>query len=199
MTENTNRNNNKSDNSTKQAAPTLEETVAKTILQANTTGSTIEIDGCKYEVTEPTPATLMLVSAEVSKMPKVSYNSDNVLYETLRTAKDTTPIIGKVAAILILGAKRIRENRKISYGRQVRKWSWRHFKHYTAWETSEEKTELEYLAEYIAESLTIATLSEFIGKRLGEMQVGDFFGLTTSLSAVNILKPTKEVETARGE
>jgi len=31
-------------------------------------------------------------------------------------------------------------------------------------------------------------------KRLTDMEVGDFFGITTSLSETNLLKPTKEVE-----
>lgn len=81
---------------------TLEEQVASTILQASTIGKTITINGEEYEITDPTPATLMMVSAEVSNMPKVNRDSENILVEVLRTAKDSVPIIGRIAAILLL-------------------------------------------------------------------------------------------------
>ena len=31
-------------------------------------------------------------------------------------------------------------------------------------------------------------------RRLNDLEIGDFFGITTSLSEINLLKPTKEVE-----
>lgn len=177
---------------------TTEQIVAETILQTSTTGSKIDIDGMEYTITDPTPATLMMVSAEVSCMPHVNQQADNILFEVLRMAKDAQPI-GRIAAILILGAKRVRENYEISWRKKVRKWSWRKFRHITEWKVMKTQNELDWLAEQLIDTLTTATLSNLIMKRLGEMQIGDFFGLTTSLSAINILKPTKEVETARGE
>ena len=179
---------------------TLEEQVASTILQASTIGKTITINGEEYEITDPTPATLMMVSAEVSNMPKVNRDSENILVEVLRTAKDSVPIIGRIAAILLLGAKRISQHREITVEETKKRWSWRKFRFVKETTISSKGWEMDYLAHRITTDLTISTISDFISKRLGEMQVGDFFGLTTSLSAVNILKQTKEVEeTAHGE
>lgn len=180
------------------AGKTLEQIVAATILQTTTTGSVIDIDGQKYTIADPTPATLIMVSAEVSRMPKINAATDNILFEVLRTAKDMQPI-GRVAAILILGAKRIKENRLIVLSRQVKKWSWKKFRRVETWEPVCTRKEIDWLAERILESLSPQTISNLITKRLAEMQVGDFFGITTSLSAINILKATKEVETAPGE
>lgn len=178
--------------------------VAETILQTSTTGSTISIDGQEYTITDPTPATLMMVSSEVSKLPKVDMGSENILFEVLRTAKDMQPI-GRIAAILILGAKRIREDNEQGGNKgcstpTTRRYGWFAFlTKKNKKEVVRKKSELDTLAQKCLETVTIRTLSAFIGKRLSEMQVGDFFGLTTSLSAVNLLKATKEVETVHGE
>lgn len=172
---------------------TLEQQVADTILQHRTTS--LEIEGRTYEIPAPTPATIMMVSAEVHRMPKISQNPASILSEALLTAKDCGAV-GRIAAILVLGAKRINENRKVVRG-ESRKWSWRKFRFIT---TQETESELDFVARHIMEELTPATLNETITKRLVEMQVGDFFGLTTSLSAVNILARTREVEqTAHGQ
>lgn len=179
--------------------------MAETILQASTTGNTINIDGQEYTITDPTPATLMMVSSEVSKLPKVDMESENILFEVLRTAKDMQPI-GRIAAILILGAKRIREGSEQGGNKggstpTTRRNGWFSFlqtKNNNK-EAVQKRSELDTLSQKCLETVTIRTLSAFIGKRLSEMQVGDFFGLTTSLSAVNLLKTTKEVETAHGE
>ena len=164
---------------------TLEQQVADTILQHKTTS--LEIEGRTFEIPAPTPATIMMVSAEVHRMPRINPNPKSILNEALLTAKDCEAV-GRIAAILVLGAKRINESRK---------WSWRKFRFITKQET---ESELDFVTRHILEELTPATLNETITKRLMEMQVGDFFGLTTSLSAINILKKTKEVEqTAPGQ
>lgn len=177
---------------------TIEEIVADTILQGNMTGKVITIDGKDYRITDPTPATLMMVSAEVSKMPHIDMHPDNILLEVLRTAKNAKPI-GRIAAIMILGAKRIMEHNKVTLCKQTKRWSWRHFRYVHEWTESNSVNELDYLTKVILTSITIQTLSDFITERLKELQIGAFFGLTTTLSEVNILKPTKVVETAHGE
>ena len=164
---------------------TLEQQVCDTILQRKTTS--LEIEGRTYEIPAPTPATIMMVSAEVHKMPRIQQNPKSILNEALRTAKDCEAL-GRIAAILVLGAKRINENHKVVRSER-RKWNWRKFRFTTEQET-----------ESIMEELKPSTLNETITQRLMEMQVGDFFGLTTSLSAINTLEATKEVEqTAPGQ
>ena len=179
--------------------PPFEQRVAEAILQGSLKGKVFEVGGEKYTVTEPTPATLMMVSAEVAKMPQVNANTDNVLHEILRTAKDTE-VLGKIAAILIIGAKRIKEHRQKTVYLSSERLNF--FKRITTSFKRKERTveEIDWLSEYLLDNVTIKTLAELISVRLAEMQIGDFFGLTTSLSAVNIIKATKEVEeTVHGE
>ena len=164
-----------------------------TILQCKTTS--LEIDGRTYEIPAPTPATIMPVSEETSKMPLINKETKSIFLETLRTARDCKAI-GRIAAILVLGAKRIRENHQVVIS-ETKKWSWRRFRFTKHQETM---NELDFVAMRIMEDITPATLNETITKRLMEMQLGDFFGLTTSLSEINTLARTKEVEqTAHGQ
>ena len=55
-------------------------------------------------------------------------------------------------------------------------------------------SELEYLSMLILENCSPATIGQVVSKRLIDMGLSDFFGLTTSLSEANLLKSTKEVE-----
>lgn len=102
---------------------TLEQQVADTILQHKTTS--LEIEGRTFEIPAPTPATIMMVSAEVHRMPRINPNPKSILNEALLTAKDCEAV-GRIAAILVLGAKRINESRKVVKS-ESRKWSWRKF------------------------------------------------------------------------
>ena len=175
----------------------LEKLVTDTILQRES--DVITIDGKEYPIASPTPATLILISEQVSQMPDIDKNvknEDEVIREVLKKAKDFS-IIGRIAAILILGAKRIREQRTIekTYHESVEKWSWKKHRFVlTAVQHTKEVLEVDYLAERILDEVTNETLYKLVEKRLKQMQIWDFFVLTTSLSEANILKPTKEVE-----
>lgn len=178
---------------------TIEKKVADAILEKAT--DTITIEGNEYPIAPPTTGTLILISALVSTMPVVKKDAKNALYEVLSTAKDLS-VIGKIAATLILGAKRIKEQRKVckTATTQHRHWSWRKFRKVTDVTTkSTEVLEVDFLAEKLLDEVTTQTLNNIIVKRLGESQFGDFFVLSTSLSEVNLLKRTKEVETASGD
>lgn len=178
---------------------TLEKKVADAILER--ASDSITIEGKEYPIAPPSPATLILVSELVATMPIVKKDAENALYEVLSTAKDLS-VIGKIVATLILGAKRIKEHRKIeiSHTEKSKRWSWRKFRFmFSERKTTKEIEELDYLAEKILEEVTPATLLKVVIKRIGNMQVMDFFELTTSLSAANLLKRTKEVETASGD
>lgn len=178
---------------------TLEKKVADAILER--ASDSITIDGKEYPIAPPSPATLILVSELVSTMPIVKRNSENALYEVLSTAKDLS-VVGKIVATLILGAKRIKEHMKVTVAHveHSKRWSWRKFRFVSSDSiTTKEVEELDFLAEKILEEVTPETLLKVVIKRIGNMQVMDFFELTTSLSAVNLLKRTKEVETAYGD
>ncbi len=169
--------------------------MADVILQKE--GNAIEIEGRKYEMAPPSSATIILVSAMVSQMPIVNKDTDNILFEVLKTAKDTD-IVGRIAATLILGAKRIREGHTVTIATK-RRWSWKKMR----WiEETTTMPEEEYIARVILEEVAPKTLVDAISERLLDMQVADFFALTTSLSVINITKRTREVEataTASGE
>ena len=178
---------------------TIEKKVADAILEKAT--DTITIEGNEYPIAPPTTGTLILISELVSTMPIVNKDAKNALYEVLCTAKDLS-VIGKIAATLILGAKRIKEQHKVckTETEQHKHWSWRKFRMVTDTKTkSVEVLEADFLAEKLLDEVSTQTLNNIIVKRLGESQFGDFFVLTTSLSEVNLLRRTKEVETASGD
>lgn len=177
----------------------LEKKVADTILQR--ASDVIEIDGREYPIAPPTPATIILVSELVSEMPAVDRKAGSILHEVLGTARDMR-IIGRIAATLILGAKRIRENRMVMVAEEApaRRWSWKKFRFTLQQpERSEAIFEVDYLAERILYEVSPGTLLKIVSKRLGMMQIGDFFELTASLSEANLLKRTKEAVTASGD
>lgn len=178
----------------------LETKVVDTILERTT--DTITIDGKDYPIAPPTAGTLILVSELTAKFPVISEAPKNIYQEVLATAKDMK-ILGNIVATLILGAKRIKENRTVSVSKtthEIRKWSWRKFRYVkeNITETTE-MLEVQYLAMRLIDEVSNATLLKIIAKRLGMMQVQDFFELTTFLSVANRLKATREVETASGE
>lgn len=171
----------------------LEKLVTDAILQR--ASDVIVIDGTEYPIAPPTPATLILVSELVSKLPVVNRQADNILLEVLSIAKDLS-IIGKITATLILGAKRIKEQRYITieHTTETRRWSWKRFRFVVERATTTRKVlEVDYLAERILDEVTNETMLRVVLKRLGMMQIADFFELTTSLSEANQLKRTREV------
>ena len=174
--------------------------MADAILQRS--GDSLEIDGNVYPIGPPTPATLILVSEQIAEMPEMRLDAESLLFEVLNKARYCRPL-GKIAAILILGAKRVNEHRRITVERAVphRIFDWMRFRRATVYRRKErvEVDELEHLSSLILEGCTNETLRKVITKRLNNMQISDFFGLTTSLSEANMLKRTKEVETAYGE
>lgn len=179
---------------------TIEKKVADTILQRSS--DSLEIAGNVYPIAPPTPATLILVSEQIAEMPDIRFDAENILFEVLNKAKDCKPL-GKIVATLILGAKRANEHRTVIVDKIVPKRVFRWNK--LRWETEYfhkgqvEMDELEHLSTLILEECTNSTLREVVTKCLNNMQISDFFGLTTSLSEANLLKRTKEVETASGE
>lgn len=158
----------------------LEKKVVDCILQRQ---ETITIGNMEYQLAMPTPATLILISELVATMPIIDKDS-NVLNEVLSKAKDLS-VIGKIAATLILGAKRIKERNRIILKTGIFR--------------RKRVLEYDYISEIILEEVTNASLMKLVTSRLNSMQIGDFFVLTTSLSEANLLKRTKEVETVSGE
>lgn len=178
---------------------TIEKKVTDAILQRAT--SVLEVNGVSYPIAPPTPATLILISEQIAEMPGMNLEAENILLEVLSKAKHCEPI-GKIAAILILGAKRVKEHRTVKIEKVVPTsvFSWKKLRKVTKYQKElVEVDELDHLASLILEDCSNRTLRDIVAQRLNDMQVSDFFGITTSLSEVNLLKRTKEVETASGE
>ena len=178
----------------------LEQAVSDAILQKSS--EAITIDGVTYPITPATVATVIMVSELAAQLPTVNKETDNILQEVLGTARDCK-VLGRIAATLILGAKRVKEGRQkeLKETAHVRQWSWRKMRHVTREvENVRCVPELDYLAEKILDEVTNDTLTKLLGARLGLMQIGSFFELTTFLGGANLLRRTREVEeTASGD
>lgn len=161
----------------------IEKKVADTILQKS---KTVEIGGETYEVAPPSTATLILVSKEVAMLPPIEVNKEtDILTETLRIAKDCS-FLGDIIAILILGANRITEKKRV-----VKKRFFGLIKDVSDITVNRQKE----LADLLLRHKSPKELNELTAHLLSGMEIGDFFGLTTSLIEINLTKPTKEVET----
>lgn len=150
----------------------------------------IEIEGKTYKIAPPSIATLVLVSEIISHFPIVEQKvpKEKVLYYVLHYAKQFSAL-GEMTAILILGAKGLKEERtetvekRYLFGLIRRK--------YERKVIIDKKAEL---AKIIMENVRPSVLFNLVVKRLNQLEITSFFGITTSLSEANILKPTKEVE-----
>lgn len=150
----------------------------------------LELDGVKYEIAPPSTATLIMVSAIVSTFPVVDINTpkEKILYSVLHSAQYYKGL-GDLAAVLILGAKGLKEER-IVQTEERRLWGlWRVKKEQKI--IVDRKAEL---SKIILEEMRPSVLFNCIVRRLQSMDVADFFAITTSLSEVNLLKTTREVE-----
>lgn len=162
----------------------IESRVAAAILERNL--ATLEIDGESYDFAPPSLATLILVSEIISTLPVVEeVKKEDRLYSALHYAKDFKAI-GDIAAILILGAKNLTERRERVIEKRSLFGLIRRRKKIV--ETIDRKAEL---AEKIILNVRPSILYNVIIERLKQNEIATFFAITTSLSAANILKPTK--------
>lgn len=169
---------------------TIESKVKQTILQ-NTTD--ITIGGKVYKVAPPSVATLICVSEAVSTLPAVRLDADKVVDEVLSIAKDCRPL-GEIVAILMLGAKGLTETRREVKTVEKRRF-WGLIKKQEQVEVVEVIDHKAALARTILEDYSPSQLKELVGLLISKMEIGHFFGLTTSLTEVNLLRPTREVVT----
>lgn len=172
---------------------TTEERVAQTILQQP---MVIHVGDNDYSVAPPSTATLILVSAAVSRLPILELNPEKIVQGVLHNAKDCE-VVGEIIATLILGAKHV--NDPVKTKRKCRCSILFGLIHYNRNKKVRE-TKREQLSRELLENLTPRELQDNLAKILATMQIGDFFGLTTFLNEINQTRPTKVVEpTAPGQ
>ena len=178
-------------------AQTIERQVADAILEQPV--GKVTLRGRDYPVSHPSPATLIMVSALCSELLVVDIGG-NVLTEVLRTAKGCQ-VVGRIVATLILGAKRVKESHEVEVVRTVaNRGFWRRLLHLPCRQSaiSEKVAEIDYFTEVLLEDFTPSQLRELAQRLFFYSEVADFFGLTTSLCAANLLRRTREVETVSG-
>lgn len=148
---------------------TIEERTAEAVLQ---TPQDVVIGKRTYRVAPPCCATLIEVSKLVPSVPYVEIMGDQV-NEVLAMAKDARPLFEQVA-ILILGAKAIRDDRPRKF------LFWR------------KKSRLEALTDELMYECTPSEINKARGEILGMMEVGDFFEFTAFLQEIGLIQATRE-------
>lgn len=164
---------------------TLEEQTAGAMLQMP---RTVQIGAETYPVPAPTIATLMLASEAVARLPAVRLDTQNVILECLYVAKDCRAL-GDVIATIVLGAKNLRERRRVSERRCFGLLS------RTRWVEADRRSEL---SQKILEEMSPEQMSDLLARLLAGMQPAFFLGITTSLIEVNLLRATRTETTASG-
>lgn len=178
------------------ATETIEQKTARAILE--TDEETIDIAGEKFTYGKPTLATIIMVSELVSQLPTFprEVDSSGVIHAVMQGAKDER-VIGKILACLILGAKRVKENRQVyapldNQGTPKKRHRWQFWKRDTAKPIGRILPEIDYIAERALDNLDVNDAVAIISKRLGKLNISGFFALTTSLKTeANMLRPTR--------
>lgn len=161
---------------------TIEQKVSETILQKPLA---LKIGNDTYEVSPPSIATLILASAEISRLPDVKMSPENLLPESLANISDYRPV-ADMLAVLILGAKGLK-SRKVE--RKSRLFG------LVSTDVETEVDEKSRLAERILEEWTLPQIREAFTSIVSRMGLVDFFALTVSLREVNLLRRTRETGT----
>lgn len=169
---------------------TLEQKVSQTVLQQ---AEDIQIGSRTYKFYPPSTATLILASEAISLLPHLRLDEDRLVEDTLFAAKECR-VLGDIVAILLLGAKNLTE--KIAVPKTKEKRLLRGLIKITR--TTEEEVVIDRkaeLAKELLEDLSPRELNNLTAKLLQRMQLADFFGLTTFLTEINLLRQTKVEET----
>lgn len=176
----------------------IEKRVVDTVLERAT--DVLTLDGVDYTLAPPTLATIIMTSELAATLPSFTLGDDSdLLHEVLYNAKHCRTL-GKITAVLLLGAKRVLENRQVpvKYERTQKRSYFRRILRSIVRKSENGKTiaEVDKLAQICLNELSPAVLQAVLTRRLIDMQIADFFGLTTSLSTANQIKPTREVDEA---
>lgn len=182
----------------------IESQVAKTVLQQR---EEIIVGGEVMEVAPPSTATLILTSEAAAQLPRVKLDSENIAGEVLYIAKDCR-VLGDVVAILILGAKGLTETVKVpeTVEKTIERTVYDEYMFglikrpkvitETITETVEKEVVIDRkaeLAKKLLEDITPRELHNLTVRLLKALQIADFFGLTTSLIEINLIRQTREV------
>lgn len=162
----------------------IETKVSNTILE---NGITVQVGQQTYEVAPPSTATIILLSEAVSRLPHTVLNPEKVVEECLSIGKECR-VLGEIAAVLILGAKNCEKKKKCVLIKGKRYlWGLIDTRRYE-YEYTYPK---EQLAKEILNECSPKQLFEIVSNIMKELELSDFFGLTTFLTEINLLRQTK--------
>ena len=156
---------------------TIEQMVADEILERK---EAITINGKTYRVAPPCIATLVMASEEFSKIPNLNISRENAAMDIIREARRAKDIC-RPLAVLILGAERIEEDERYNNTTWWRKLLRRR------------RNVVSRLARELSHAKA-GEITDALAKLIARQDIGDFFALSTFLSAVHVTKPAK-VET----
>ena len=140
----------------------------------------VTVDGREYVIPRPTVGTIIMVSELVSTLPEpFEVNSKTFLADVMAIGKDTR-VLGRIVAVLLLGAERVlSEECKGS-----RRGAWWKF-----WRRG--RNAVDELSDAVLRTMSPTEVSAVVGRVIETLQIGHFFGLTTSLKTQNILASTR--------
>nr|DAO98933.1 MAG TPA: hypothetical protein [Caudoviricetes sp.] len=163
---------------------TQEQRVADAVLQAPIE---VKVGATTYKVAPPTLATLIRVSEIVSRLPRLPEVENGDLITSALSYASECGSLGLLAATLILGAREakapaVSEPPSSLFSRVLR---------LVRRERTPKSTRGEVLAREILETMSPVELQAVVAGVLKQMEIANFFALTTFLNAVNLLRPTK--------
>ena len=166
----------------------VEQKTAETILQKPLE---VQAGGKTYQVARPTFGTLIEISQYVRKLPNTSeVKKDDLVPYILSIAGENGKIVAKIAALLIIGSK------NIMYHKEKRlKSKFLCFK----WYKNVPVCNVDELADELMQNASSKEMNNIINQTLGYQEIGFFLSTIISLSAANVLEPTKTEVTASGE
>ncbi len=161
----------------------IEQKTADALLE--TAVGVIEVDGRAYAIQRPTLATLAMASAAMAQLPKAPEGTEKTALGIqgwmMAHAMECAEPIARVAAIFIMGAKRIQEQPKVPIAIEVptRRWSWRKMRKANGTKTETiEAMELDRLAMRLEEEMTPKQMADFVSNIITTYaDLSDFFCL----------------------
>lgn len=149
----------------------IEAKVATTLLDMP---DVVKIGNKEYKVAPPSIGTLILISREIARMPDVEISDETSMLQAFAVAKDCAAI-GRILAILILGARRIKHHKPGLLQRIFH------------------LDPLERLTQEILVNLSVADINNLLARSMTHLGITDFFALSTFLKEINMTRATRKV------
>lgn len=145
----------------------------------------VVLGGIEYQVPHPTLGTIVRASEMISLLPEFTMDKKDAIKSILKNAKECH-VLGEIMAVFIIGEKSIVEmDKKAIKGFFL---------------TKGKKTgadAVKELGETIMCRATPAELNVAMAAVFSNIEIADFFEVTTFLQGINLTKPTKVVETTQ--